>query len=69
MLAVAAYRLLLGEIARGTEDNNDSVVLELDGAVKPSASMPGASSLLTHCPLESIFVVCCRQGSQDCAAT
>jgi hypothetical protein len=42
MLAMAAYRLLLCEIAGGTKDNNDSVVFELDGAVKPSASVPGA---------------------------
>ena len=31
------YSFLLGKVARGAEDNNDGVLLELDGARNPSA--------------------------------
>jgi len=35
-MALWTYSLLLGQVTRGTEDNDNSVVLELGGAIESS---------------------------------
>jgi hypothetical protein len=60
MVCSDAYRFLLGKIAGSAEDNNDGVVLELDGTAKPSASA-SAHAVRIHRLVAGHLLECCCQ--------